>query len=219
MPLPTTACAGRPCSDSPRSVQLAGRRLRARDRLQQRALAGAVRAQHRDELALADAAATPPPAPPPCRTHTDKVVASQAAWTASSAGRRCRGRCRPRSPPDAGRSSSGVPSAITSPKSSAMTRLTRRMNSRSLCSISTTVSPSSACTLSDQRRQVVDLAAAQPGERFVQQQQRRARGERARDLQPPLVAVRQHLHRNACPCRPGRPAPQQPCAQASFVRR
>ena len=94
-----------------------------------------------------------------------------------------------------------------------MTRPTSRMNSRSLCSISSTVSPSSRVHLANERRQVGDLAAAQPGEGFVQQQQLGLGGERPRDLQPPLVAIGQHFHQ-APPSLPPRPT----CASSAWAR-
>ena len=83
--------------------------------------------------------------------------------------------------------------AMISPKSMAITRSTSCMNSRSLCSMIRIVRPSLRCSLRIERRQRLDLAGAEPGKGFVEQQQFRLGRKRARDLEPAQVAVWQDV--------------------------
>ena len=214
MPLPTTAWAGTPCSDSPLNSSVP--------------VDGCER-----EIALSSVL-LPAPLGPSTATNSpsamsqrhvfqrdglavrDRQVAQlkQHGWAPLRRHRRVR--CRPRSPPGAAHDVvRRSPAAMTSPKSSAMTRPTSRMNSRSLCSISRIGQALVGVHLADQGRQVVDLAAAQAGEGLVEQQQRRLGSERARDLEPPLVAVGQHLDRHRLLARRGRRAAAATAACAS----
>ena len=91
------------------------------------------------------------------------------------------------------RTSSGVPSAIFSPWSRTVTRSLMPMTTRMSCSISRTVRPRSRRSLPIRLVSCGRLARVHAGGRLVEQEQRRVRAERAGDLEPALVAVRQVL--------------------------
>ena len=90
------------------------------------------------------------------------------------------------------RTSSGVPSAIFSPWSSTVTRSLTPITTRMSCSISRIVIPSSRADLADQ---VGHLARSRrgscPAVGSSSSSSSGVAGERAGDLEPPLVAVRQ----------------------------
>ena len=88
------------------------------------------------------------------------------------------------------RTSSGGPSAIFSPWSSTITVSASWVTTSSLCSISRMVSPV-ACRLLDLLGQLQRLGRVHAGGRLVEQQDARARGQRAGDLDPAAVGVGQ----------------------------
>ena len=77
--------------------------------------------------------------------------------------------------------SPGGPSAISLPWSSTLKCSTSFIMACMVCSMITMVTPSSVDP-PDDRQHVGELVVAEPGERFVEQQQARTRRERAREL-------------------------------------
>ena len=69
------------------------------------------------------------------------------------------------------------------------------MTTRMSCSISSTVSPCSSRSFSTKRGEVRRLLRVHPGGRLVEEEELRLRRERARDLEPALVAVGEVLAR------------------------
>ena len=86
-----------------------------------------------------------------------------------------------------------------------MTRSETPITTRMSCSIISTVSSALVAQLLDERGEVRGLLRVHAGGRLVEQQQLRLGGERARDLEPALVAVRAGSSRSRPPCarRPG----------------
>ncbi len=93
------------------------------------------------------------------------------------------GRDRPRPPPVSRTTSAGDPEQMMRPWASTCTVSHRFITACITCSIISTVTPSSrmARTIG---HDVADLGRVEAGQHLIEQQQLRARGERARDLQP-----------------------------------
>ena len=89
------------------------------------------------------------------------------------------------------RISSGVPSASVRPRSSTWTRSQTSMISATLWSISSTPAPKSSRTERTTAAKAGISRLVQPRRRLVHQHEPRPERERARDAEPPLVAVRQ----------------------------
>ena len=93
-----------------------------------------------------------------------------------------------------GGTSSGVPSAIFSPWSSTVTWSDTPMTTFMSCSMSRIGQPALGAQRLHQAAQLIGLLRVHAGRRLVEQEQLRVGGQRAGDLQPPLVAVGQ-VHR------------------------
>ena len=114
----------------------------------------------------------------------------------------------PRSPAGSRAPRAGVPSAIFSPWSSTVTRSEMPMTTLMSCSISRMVSPRSSRRRPHEPRQRAGLLRVHPGGRLVEQQQLGLGRQRARDLQPALIAVGAGCAPTPRPCRSGRRSEQ-----------
>ena len=184
-PSATILCAGRRAMLRPsKSDRARGRPDQAGDGLEQRRLAGAVRADQRDDLAALDRQTRRRAAPRSCRSRTRKP------WSVSMVIAARPRRDRPRSPRGSFWIASGGPSAILVPKLSTVTRSEMPMTSLMSCSTRTMVMPRSRMRVMISSSSL-GLARVHAGRRLVQQQELRARRERARHLELALLAIGQ----------------------------
>ena len=200
-----------------------GRPVQAHDRPHQRRLAGAVRPDQRDDLALLDLQRDVPE-----RLHVAVVGIDAADLEHRRGGVRHgrrppprRGRCPGRRRSRAGRRRPrpGVPSAIFSPAFSTTTRSERPKTALTRCSTITIVTPEARI------RRIRSIATStsdglRPGQQLVDQQQRRPRRQRAAPA--PAACGRPAsgcLASSARPVGQARPAPSTSSASASACRR
>ena len=175
----------------------------AGDDAQQRGLAGAVRADHRDRLAGIHRHRAR-------RTAPGSRRSPRRCWRAQASGGRLRRRGRPRSRVRRPAPPSAAPSKITSPWSSTTTRSTTRISTPMMCSTQTMVMPFSRADALQHVGGLLHLGMIEAVEALVGQQQPRLRRERARQLEL-LQRGRAEPVGGRCADRSaGRPAPAPP---------
>ena len=150
---------------------------------QQRRLADAVAAEHREAAALGAARTRYRRARPRRRSRRGRHRQSAEQRLSHGALRRD----RPRARADRAAISSGVPSIRMRPPTMTMMRLAKRNTRFMSCSMNRTVM--SRGKLGDGREQFRALFARHAGGRLVEQQHLRPRRQRERNLEQPLLAI------------------------------
>ena len=192
MPRPSGTCAmpSRATRSGPRrpsalagEADLAAPPHGVRDRPQRRRLAGAVRAEHGDDLALVDRErdAVQRLHRPVARRRRPRARAAAPRLGRSPRARR---RGRPRSPSGRAGPPAGGPLAIVRPKLRTCTWSETFMTRFMWCSTSSTVSFSSSRSRRMKLAELADLLVVEPARRLVEEEQARPRDERARQLDP-----------------------------------